>query len=71
MGPRGPYTRSAATRRRLLDLLAQRPGATRAELARASGLSWGVVASHLATMEARGEVTSVAAGRKRSYRRMA
>ena len=65
---RGPYVRSAATRSRLLETLAKRPDATRAELARATGLPWAVVAAHLRTLEEQGAITGRPVGRMRCYR---
>jgi len=64
---RGPYVRSAATRARLLALLAERPGMTRADLQRATGLAWGTVAHHLRSMLERGEVEASRFGRRAHY----
>ena len=64
---RGPYVRSAATRARLLALLAERPGMTRADLRRETGLAWGTVAHHLRSMAERGEVEAHRVGRRAHY----
>lgn len=64
---RGPYVRSAATRARLLALLSQRPGMTRADLQRETGLAWGTVAHHLRSMAERGEVEAHRVGRRAHF----
>lgn len=59
--------RSAGTRARILALIAARPGMTRADLRRETGLAWGTVAHHLRSMEERGEVAAHRVGRRAHY----
>lgn len=54
-------------RRRLLDLIGEKPGIHASELARASGEPWGTVQYHLSLLDKGQAVTSIESGRERRF----
>ncbi|HUR61620.1 MAG TPA: winged helix-turn-helix transcriptional regulator [Candidatus Thermoplasmatota archaeon] len=64
---RGPYRASAGTRSSLLEAVRLQPGASRSELLRLTGLSWGAVAHHVRGMVERGELREHVVGRRSYY----
>ncbi|MEA3203569.1 MAG: hypothetical protein QOI63_1244, partial [Thermoplasmata archaeon] len=64
---RGPYRASAATRGSILEAVRRQPGASRSELLRLTGLSWGAVAHHVRGMLERGELREQVVGRRSYY----
>lgn len=66
-GPEAERLSQQPVRRRLLSLIAQKPGIHASELCREAGEPWGTVQYHLSLLH-RGEmVTSVEAGRERRF----
>lgn len=66
-GPEADRLAQQPVRRRLLSLIAQKPGIHASELCREAGEPWGTVQYHLSLLH-RGEmVTSVEAGRERRF----
>jgi DNA-binding transcriptional ArsR family regulator len=59
---------SDPTRRRVVDLISQRGGATASELARELPVSRQAVAKHLAVLDAAGLVSGIRSGREMRYR---
>src|SRR5688500_5995596 len=51
-----------ATRARIVETVAQHPGASKSEVCRLTGLSWGTVSHHLAVLAREGAVVSKPAG---------
>lgn len=61
---RGPYRNSAATRAAILEAIRACPGATRSDILRLTGISWGAAAHHVRHMVSRGEILSHTHGRR-------
>lgn len=55
-GRRGPYRRSESTRNAIVEAVKAQPGASRSDLLRLTGLSWGAVAHHVMRLVERGEI---------------
>jgi DNA-binding transcriptional ArsR family regulator len=66
-GRRGPYRRAEPARRAILEAVRQRPGISRSEILRLTGLSWGSVAHHVKRLLERGELHAHMIGRRPYY----